>query len=67
MEKSNITMVSDDKLIFTVGKWNVYELSEQYFIIQAMTNIEVLTYSFYHRSMSYGEAIDAIIEYASKH
>lgn len=65
MEKSNIAMVSDDKLVFTVGKWNIYELSDQYFILQKLTNIELVTYSFYHRSMSYGEAIDAIVDYAS--
>ena len=64
MRESQIKMIADDKFICSVGKWNVYELSDRYFVIQMMTNIEVLTFSYYGKDQPYDEAIDYVINFA---
>lgn len=67
MKKSQIKMIDGTKLMFSVGKWSIYHLGGGYFVIQQMTNTQLLSYTYYNNDIPFGEAIEEVVRYASNH
>lgn len=63
MKVSYITWVHPDRHLLTVNKWNVFQLISGHFIIQKVTPLETLCFSYFNEEETAIKSLAYIIEF----